>query len=57
MVRKVDGWVGVLVRACLEGMGEPGDVGGGVEARNEEEETREWCDDDASSILAFHLYR
>lgn len=42
MVRKVDGWVPALVRACLEGMGELDDGTDG----SEEESLRAWLDED-----------
>lgn len=46
MVRRVDGWVGVLVRACLEGMGEL-DEGDGEPGLGEEE-LNEWRAEDVS---------
>ena len=43
MVRKVDGWVAIIVRACLEGMGEILDT---------QDEMNKWLDADvcAASI-------
>jgi len=38
MVRRVPGWTEVLVRACLEGMGEWGE--------GKEDRTEEWCRED-----------
>ncbi|KAJ7594828.1 armadillo-type protein [Mycena floridula] len=44
MVKRVDGWVSVVVRACLEGMSE-------IDDGNESEETalKEWLDEDPST--------
>lgn len=49
MVRRVDGWVGVLVRACLEGMGELDE--GESEPGREEEVLNEWRAEDVSAAL------
>lgn len=41
MVRKVENWVGVMVRACLEGMSE----------LDEDEDINVWLKDDVSSLF------
>lgn len=52
MVRKIDGWVSVLVRACLEGMGEidefTDDSPDGEHSADEA-----WCNEDVSSTVCF----
>ncbi|KAJ7061031.1 armadillo-type protein [Mycena amicta] len=42
MVRRVDGWVPIIVRACLEGMGE-------FEEDNDGEALRSWLEEDPSA--------
>lgn len=43
MVRKVDGWVAIIVRACLEGMGEILDT---------QEEMNRWLDADVRPLIS-----
>jgi hypothetical protein len=43
MVKRVDGWVGIMVRACLEGMGEF-EEGDGLEG---------WLDEDVRASVYF----
>lgn len=66
MVKRVDGWVALGVRACLEGMGEIGEgeeggggTGMGRKTADEEEGLRMWLDADVScvfSVSTWHKY-
>jgi len=44
MVKKVDGWVAALVRACLEGMGEFDEMESGPEG------LESWLQEDVSAV-------
>ena len=59
MVKRVDGWVALGVRACLEGMGEIGEgeeggggTGMGRKPADEEEGLRMWLDADVSFAVS-----
>lgn len=60
MVKRVEGWVALGVRACLEGMGEIGEdeEGGGGYGRRirkmdvEDQDLRLWADADVSSLTS-----
>ena len=63
MVKRVDGWVALGVRACLEGMGEIGEgeegsgggAGAGRKGDGEDEGLRMWMEADVSGLFFLSL--